>query len=175
MVTEGMVCLAAMKVTGISSIHDMPAGCPDEGAHAHERSRFLTAVAQDVVEEIWPHIDQTVINQCVNGTFDGEPEEAKADDAFCICRPEEGTLRRKRSFQFNYCMHKLFKTLHGTITIDPVVLTENKKNHNKKKLQKSSQAWGCRKARGYQKLETVLVARRPMSTNSIVITVFDFR
>ena len=96
MVTEGMVCLAAMKVTGISSRQDMPAGCPDEGAHAHERSRFLTAVAQYVVEEIWPHIDQTVINQCVNGTFDGEPEEAKADDAFWHMPPRRRYFRAQK-------------------------------------------------------------------------------
>ena len=71
-------------------------------------------------------------------------------------------------------MHKLFKTLHGTITIDPVVLTENKKNYQQEKMEiKVHKRGAVAKHADTRNWRLFLVAR--MSTNSIVITVFDFR
>ena len=93
METGGMVCLAAMKVTGLSDREAIPEGCPTKESPTQERAEFISKIAEKILDEIWPGIDQANINRCAADASPSGPmieEDGDDESDFCICYPEDG-------------------------------------------------------------------------------------
>ena len=91
--TESMVCFLGMNVFGMATRDSVPPDCPPPPpveASVDERWLYIKTACKDIVETIWPSIDQCHIYEAC---FD---EKNDADDAgdqtYCVCDRDKGEV-----------------------------------------------------------------------------------
>ena len=83
---EGLCSLLAMKLCGLENQEDRPPNCPCADATEQERKQYIHSLALQIVEEIWPDVDQKSLEQ----VWECDAEEESWQYCVCGMDPDEG-------------------------------------------------------------------------------------
>ena len=79
-----------MKVFGMATRDIVHTDCPPVEASVDERSLYIKTACKEIVETIWPSIDQCHIYEAC---FDDKNDDDNAgDQTYCVCDRDKGVV-----------------------------------------------------------------------------------
>ena len=89
-VTDGYVCLLALKQLGITSLNRTTIDAVDIHDSIDVRKNYIMSVAHNIVNEIWMPYSTASIQKVIDGEPDVTDDDEDNDDEFLFCSCNEG-------------------------------------------------------------------------------------